>query len=475
MSKRWKKALGAGAVGAAAAYGAYAVGAGVFSYLRPPKVSAENRKQLDAVRFRGDSEGPDRAYLIETPQQAFSRRLEVIRAAQCSIDMALYTTKSGATPQVIFAEILRAADRGVRVRILLSARSGAFKLYPAVGQALYDHPQVSVRIFSPTNPLLPHKWNVMMHDKFLIVDRRRLTLGGRNLGDEYFDPPRYHGKVTRDREVGILRMPGVPGDSVLPEAQAYFELLWRHKEAQPYRPPWYQKRVHEPRASLLKWAARWQVAHAAYCSPGPPAETIAVPTRRVRLIHNPVSAFKKEPWVGYQMRRIAHNADTVLLQTPYATNNPEILGALQGAVQRAQQAEMLTNSPISTPNLPAYSVYYTTRPQFLRTGVDIWEYQSHDSIHGKSMLADKRISVVGSFNMDDRSLYIDTETMLVIDSEAFYEVLYGAIHTLQQQAAHLGADNHYDDAGARPLYASLSKRWVLWRASVMFRPVRFLV
>lgn len=81
--------------------------------------------------------------------------------------------------------------------------------------------------------------------------------------------------------------------------------------------------------------------------------------------------------------------------------------------------EYLTNSMASSPNYPAFSAYSSQRAKFLATGVEIYEYQSTDSIHGKSCVADGRISVVGSFNLDDRSLYIDTESVLIIDSPEF--------------------------------------------------------
>ena len=108
------------------AYLAYIFAGGVLAYLLPRQ--ARNLPQTDS--FYGIGRGPDRAVLVEEPQDAFARRVEVIRTAQSTLDVCYHCVKSGETTECFFAELLRAADRGVRVRVLLDGTvgglSGAF-------------------------------------------------------------------------------------------------------------------------------------------------------------------------------------------------------------------------------------------------------------------------------------------------------------------------------------------------------------
>ena len=138
--------------------------------------------------------------------------------------------------------------------------------------------------------------------------------------------------------------------------------------------------------------------------------------------------------------------------------------------------EYLTNSMASSPNYPAFSAYSSQRSKFLATGVEIYEYQSTDSIHGKSCVADGRISVVGSFNLDDRSLYIDTESVLIIDSPEVFAQLNAELDTLFAQSAAVGPDNAYlPGSGATALNVSLGKRLLMGFVSIFSRLFRFLI
>ena len=130
----------------------------------------------------------------------------------------------------------------------------------------------------------------------------------------------------------------------------------------------------------------------------------------------------------------------------------------------------------SSPNLPAFSCYTFERKGLVKTGVQIYEYQSEDSIHGKSYLFDGHISAVGSFNLDDRSLYIDTESMLVIDSPEFYQELSGAIESYQAKALLVGPDNRYvPDEQVQEQPFPTFKRGLMHVASWLFRLFQFLV
>ena len=307
-----------------------------------------------------------------------------------------------------------------------------------------------------------------------------LLLGGRNIGDEYFAPPGYEEAVTYDRDVLVLNdLAGTPdsSESVTAQAKIYMDTLWDAPETDKFGTLSPSRRADGLAAQeyLKETAARWEAAAPSFYLPSEPASQCAVPTQRVTLLHNPVSPFKKEPTLGATLAQLLSGCQKIRLQTPYATANPSTLAALTRLAKQGH-VEYLTNSMASSPNYPAFSAYSSQRAKFLATGVEIYEYQSTDSIHGKSCVADGRISVVGSFNLDDRSLYIDTESVLIIDSPEFFAQLNAELDTLFAQSAAVGPDNAYlPGSGATALNVSLGKRLLMGFVSIFSRLFRFLI
>ncbi len=459
------------------AYLVYIFTGGVLAYLLPRQ--ARNLPQTDS--FYGIGRGPDRAVLVEEPQDAFARRVEVIRTAQSTLDVCYHCVKSGETTECFFAELLRAADRGVRVRVLLDGTVGGLSgARSNIALALRAHPNIEYRIYNPVDLLRPWEWNALLHDKFILADDRMLLLGGHNIGDEYFAPPGYEGAVTYDRDVLVLNdLAGTPdsSESVTAQAKIYMDTLWDAPETDKFGTLSPSRRADGLAAQeyLKETAARWEAAAPSFYLPSEPASQCAVPTQRVTLLHNPVSPFKKEPTLGATLAQLLSGCQKIRLQTPYATANPSTLAALTRLAKQGH-VEYLTNSMASSPNYPAFSAYSSQRAKFLATGVEIYEYQSTDSIHGKSCVADGRISVVGSFNLDDRSLYIDTESVLIIDSPEFFAQLNAELDTLFAQSAAVGPDNAYlPGSGATALNVSLGKRLLMGFVSIFSRLFRFLI
>ena len=136
----------------------------------------------------------------------------------------------------------------------------------------------------------------------------------------------------------------------------------------------------------------------------------------------------------------------------------------------------LTNSLASAKNLPAYPNYYFQRKKFLQAGVNIYEFQDTDSIHGKSFILDDRISVVGSFNLDSRSIYLDTETMLVIDSPELTRTFSDYHRKIIGQSLKVGKDNKYlpsDTVTATPVLRG--KRLTYFLSHLLLRPFQFFI
>lgn len=399
------------------------------------------KEKLRSVSFEGyRPEGPDRIVLVETPEDAMSSRVALLRGAQKSLDIVYHTIAGEGSGAAFLHEIAQAAQRGVAVRIIVDGMVGASGNALHYLRALNELPNAQVKLYNDPQVFTPWKWHALLHDKFIIADGKYMLLGGRNIGDRYFNPKGFSGSVTLDRDVLLWKAHDIHFEaSALTQTKSYMDALWSARETSPL-PGKGKKAIKK----LQGEAERFEAENPHFYQTALPnflARTL--PTKRITLVPNSFATKKKEPWVGYQMQRLASGATKkVILQTPYATANEDFLRTL-AEVSRKAEVTMLTNSPSSSPNLPAYSNYRSQRQKFLDTGASIWEYQGPDSIHGKTLIVDDTLSAVGSFNMDDRSFYIDTETMLVIDSQEFAASLTAAVARQQDNALLLSGAQSY--------------------------------
>ena len=153
---------------------------------------------------------------------------------------------------------------------------------------------------------------------------------------------------------------------------------------------------------------------------------VSVPVNKISLIYNPIERLNKQPWCWEVISKLARGAEgSIYAQSPYiipTQNMMDILSMDEISVNR-EEIKMLTNSIYSSPNPLAVSGYMNKRKEMLDFGVRIYEYQGPGSIHAKSYTFDQRISAIGSFNLDSRSAFLSTESMVIIDSEEFAKKL----------------------------------------------------
>ena len=477
----------AGALSAGALFLSYFLLTFVGSYMLPKRVKRRIQRAVHPHLFYGDPhcEGPDRIELIERPEQAFDERIRIIEAATERLDISCHCIQWGVCAKYIFSCLFAAADRGVKIRLILDG-----KLHGLNGPAkpvlceLARHPNIEFKLYNPLNLLTPWRWNSLLHDKFIIADDRLLILGGRNIGDQYFNSFGYDGAVCNDRDVLVYnRFHGteVSDRSVLTQVRQYMDMLWTYKHTRPIRRHVSPKARRQGLAMRQNLKTEYQslrkMRPELFGLTSRDFSAMTVPTFKITLIHNPINTSKKEPWVGYQLRSLAMTArSSITLQSPYVVAGKPMRKAFRRMVARTGDVTLLTNSIASSPNFPAFSYYLNTRKRLLKTGMTIYELQSRDSIHGKSYLMDGRFSAVGSLNLDDRSLYIDTETMLVIDSPAFNRQLTHAVNAYKSKSRIVSKKNRYlpnDDVVEVPV--SGLKKWLMHTVSYVTRLIRFLV
>ncbi|WP_088105456.1 phospholipase D-like domain-containing protein [Halalkalibacter urbisdiaboli] len=402
---------------------AFISGVIVFKIHKHKKSSYQN--EHTSQRFYGDKPSQDRVVLVEERHESAIARINLIENAQKTLDISYYSIHPGTTSEIFLASVVDAADRGVKIRIHLD---GIFhSLKKKKKEILYSftyHPNIQLKFYEPFDILRPWKWNNRLHDKLIIVDDRMAMIGGRNIGDKYFAPPGCNG-AKNDRDVVIInKAPNEIGGSVLSQIKKYYDYVWNHpfsnipistltnkqqtlaeKVLDKYREHFKQLPLSQP--NMVQLDLNW--------------EERSLPTNKVTFIHNPIERLNKEPWIWYEISDLMKKAkDSIFIQSPYIIPTSNMLRYLNKKNTNAHEIEALTNSLAASPNIMAYSGYNRYRKKIVNSGIDVYEFQGpSESHHTKTFIFDHRICLVGSFNLDPRSAYLNTEVMVVIDSEAF--------------------------------------------------------
>lgn len=135
----------------------------------------------------------------------------------------------------------------------------------------------------------------------------------------------------------------------------------------------------------------------------------------VALVRGQPQSSGKAPTVWKQLCGYMEQGKQVLIQTPYVICSDEMYRDLTAVTTGGTSVQILTNSPETGANPFGCTDLKNNRQNILNTGVTLMEYSADHSLHSKTILIDDSVSIIGSFNMDMRSAYIDTETMLVVD------------------------------------------------------------
>ncbi len=403
---------------------------------------------------------------------ALMSRVVLADAARHSIDLQYYIFKNDATGRLLAQRLLAAADRGVRVRILLDDLD--ISKEDRMLDALDAHPNVEVRLFNPFRfrqrsivskagqfLLEGPRLNRRMHNKAFIVDGMQAIVGGRNIGDAYFDA----GDDVHFRDLDVLAI-----GPVVPQVAAMFDRYWHSdaafpvtaysdndasdanlatlrdrllRDARAFKDSEYADVVAEdlpngPSAER-KGAWFWGEAHLAADDPDKVDPAPGVDERRLRHI-------------APALRRVLDAAQSqALLVSPYFIPGDEGVALLTGLVARGASVKVLTNALSATDEPEVHAGYAKYREALLKGGVELYELKglrgvtdqraygtsSGVSLHAKAMVIDHRRVFVGSMNFDPRSVALNTEMGVIVDSP-------GLADAIEQFFAHATApDNAY--------------------------------
>lgn len=455
-------------------------------FVRAKQVSEEFKQGFNVESFYGTG-SPDRAAVVETSQDALDVRLRMLDEARERIVLSTFDIRPGQSCDDVFAVILAAADRGVDVKILVDGLYGWLHMSKdPMFYGLGSHPNITFKFYNTPNLIKPWTINGRMHDKYVLVDDRLALLGGRNTFD-YFLGEYNMRDLSYDRDVLIYNTAAgteETKESAVSQVYAYYEAMWALDECRTVFEPGkngIKKSMKKgAEAALLELKAHYDGMKADRQEVFVPdydyeANTIAVD--KVTLISNPTHILGKEPWIFYQLQQLMLKAqERVYIHTPYAVFSKDMYEGITEVCKRQDDVSMLVNSVAVGDNFMASSDYVLSRKKILETKVRLYEYQGDHSSHGKSLMIDRDISVIGSYNLDMRSTYVDTETMLVIQGEEFQKQLAGHLEDMEAQSLRVNEDGSYEPKnGVEAVKLPGSKRAIFSVTSILFQLFRYLI
>ena len=389
----------------------------VLAYGKHPEVSTTTLSHVDPTRFDDTPSTPERATILEHNSDALFERIRLIHNAQSSIILSTFSFQSDESGSLILAALLDAANRGVQVNILADGfNSWVYMEGNPYFYALSSHEHIHIKTYNRVNPLLPWKMMGRMHDKYLIVDNQQYILGGRNTYNYFLGD--YEGHKNYDRDVLVVCDTPTVENSVA-DLLEYFHAIWNSEYTQDFHNVsklQQRKTVKDATLDLYNLYEDYSTLHITKLSDTDYLDE-TYETTNINLLANPIHTGVKEPLLWYELNTLMENAtEQVRIHTPYIICNNMMYDSFAKVSDNVSDFSIMTNSVANNGNPFGAADLAENKDDILDTGIQLLEYEGGYSYHAKSMLIDEDISVIGSFNMDMRSTYLNTELMLVIES-----------------------------------------------------------
>lgn len=448
-------------------------------WAHPSRNPFEDR-QFSPESFYGEETSVDRAAILETGEEALDQRLRLISQSQESLVLVTFDMRPGESASDLAAALLEAADRGVSVRILVDGISGRLRMEGKEPFLLLaEHPLVEIRLYNRPSLLKPWTWHGRMHDKYVIADDTAYILGGRNTFDYFLGDYPTEGK-SLDREVLIYNTAHgqtASEESSLHQLTGYFESVWNSDVCRPFSSRQQPEENRSEAQRLSDRLAALKEARPELFDPAFSWEEATVPTRKVTLIHGDTGIGGKASTVWFQLQQLMEHArEQVILQTPYAVCSREMLDGLRRLGGSGLDVRLLINARENGDNVVASSDYTWHKGGILDTGVTVCEYAAGISSHGKSILIDRRLCVIGSYNLDLRSTYVDTELMLAVDSPELAGRLESYLTDMLADSWLVTESGAYQKPQHLTLPEAGAGQELLWRLlGALLQPFRILV
>lgn len=391
--------------------------------------------------------GKSGAVLVPTGEWGFRSRVGLANQAEKTLDLQYYIWDVDTTGIILAERVLRAADRGVRVRILLdhmTTKDTDFKF-----ARMDRHPNIEIRLFNPLANKSFHglefllgleRLNHRMHNKAFIVDNAIAVVGGRNIGDNYFGVDT--AANFRDLDLALV-------GPVVQEISWSFDRYWNSELAVPISAIIGERLSKEAFQAKKEAVYRWVSGVEDFPYPIDTTGEVAMAKlaeQRENFIWAPARALydapdkletEDEEVSDHLVRLGADKEHSVMIEAAYVIPGPAGVERARLNKERGIPQRLLTNSLATNDVAAAHAGYARYREDLLRAGVELYELRpdadsikknwsllagrSRASLHTKAFVLDRAIVAIGSFNLDPRSQALNTEIVVLVESPELAE------------------------------------------------------
>ena len=445
-------------------------------------------------------------YVLEDGGNALVTRGWLSEYAEQTIDIQYFIFSPDNVGLIACDYLVRAADRGVKVRLLVDdimVEAGVHEIL-----TLDSHENIDIKIYNPGVNLGKNIYdkltkfstefrsaNQRMHNKTFIVDQKVVITGGRNIADEYFDYDHIYN--FRDRDVLLI------GQAVSTVHHS-FETFWNNPLSVPVK-----KLVSEKDTNDID-STRFDRLHQYACNPENFWPQVRIKIQELPKAFQHIQKSGALVWVDsvYFISDVPGKNDgkkglsgsgvctdalislikkakySIDIQSPYLITTDIGQTLFREAVKRGVKVRVLTNSLASTDNLEAFSGYQRDRNKLLKTGIEIYEFKPDAEerrkvmtgalqekinftpifgLHAKTMVIDRKTTIIGTFNLDPRSANLNTECVAIIHSK---EITQGVLKGIEEEFK--SANSWQTTEKFNPdSVASISKRAKAWSKRVV--------
>ncbi len=402
------------------------------------------------------ADGESGVWALPSGLDAFVARAALASMAERTLDVQYYLYHRDLVGRLLLMELLEAAERGVRVRLLIDDMDTAGS--DEVIAVIDAQPNIQVRLFNPFARNVTRAGQMLgrfgtvtrrMHNKTFTADNQMTIVGGRNIGNEYFEA---------DAALAFADMDVLLAGPAAQEVSSSFDLYWNSELAYPIGSLGEQAPSAQAIQSGLSRMEQFSAEHETSMYVEALSNTDLQKTflaDSFAMQWSPVHIYYDDPakltndrargdlHLAPQLRSYLDQVtDELMIVSPYFVPGKKATGTLCKLVDRGVEVTVVTNSLASTDVAVVHSGYLRYRKNLLRCGVQLWEINSdatltkesasdqeqpgdmkaRTSLHAKMFVFDRRYSFVGSLNIDPRSITENTEIGAVIDQPAFAEM-----------------------------------------------------
>lgn len=436
--------------------------------------------------------------ILDGNPAAWAARWRLLARARTTIDTSYFILSQDVFGMAFLGHLLKKAEEGVRVRILLDAQgrlmSRATREIDCL-PALVGASKVDIKVYRPMplrvaqalltlNPLVAA---ASTHDKIIVVDGQTGLTGGRNIEAVYFADPSELSDAFHDVDVAIESR----------EAAAFltdaFQVLYESDQAKPIRASRDGKLAHCLRDMRAAYHAVNDWLRAAPAAPETTVHPVGHPNSwrediaqfmslrgilnreaeppyrgEVRIVNSlPRFGSSNDPISRSLLQLLAASSSDVFVENPYVVLTQRLVSAMEDTGERGVPITIVTNGPLSTDNALSWQVFHERWPELLARvpGLRLFVNGTHHNVHSKFAVFDQQLTLLGTYNLDPISMTINGEIALVVWSPAFAErMMQRPRHWLAQGPPELHHYRIQRDASGRPRRNEAGEILVLYGA-----------